>query len=147
MEHSDYRAGLRAVLDTASPQVALTLQTLADAAVTEQVDGILIDVFLDQDGSGAFDVWARFDGRDVSALDQRLADVRALFGVEWGEDGWDPDVPPRPRMWTHGELEAAIVETVAAWLDPLVPSGGPDVVWEVSTPEGTVDPILLAAQE
>ena len=138
MHPSEYRAQLTRILSASSEVVAAKLVRFQE----EATDGITIDVFVGQDGEGPFDVWARFEGADAFALDRRFDDERHLFGVVWSEDGWDPDVPARPRGWTWEELEAAIFDAVAAWLDPLVPAR---VGWELTSVDGTQDARPLGA--
>ncbi|WP_407360360.1 DUF6389 family protein [Microbacterium sp. LBN7] len=142
----EYRDALRAVLDQASKSTAARLSVLHRAA-TAGVDGVLIDVFVDQDAEGPFGVWARFEGADSFGLDRQLGDERELLGVIWGEEGWEPAVPSRPREWSRAQLEDAIVEVVAEWIDPLIPLGTPDLRWEVVTPDGATDPIQVGRQD
>lgn len=142
----DYRAALRAVLDSASQSTADRLSMLHRAATTG-ADGVRIDVFLDQDAEGPFGVWARFEGADSFNLDRQLGDERELFGVIWGEEGWEPPVPSRPAGWSREQLEDAIVEVVAEWIDPLIPTGTPDLRWEVVTPDGATDPIPVGPHD
>lgn len=131
----EYRDALRAVLDSVSPSTAVRLSVLHRAA-TAGADGVLIDVFVDQDAEGPFGVWARFEGADAFTLDRQLGDDRELFSVIWGEEGWEPPVPPRPVDWSREQLEDAIVEVVAEWIDPLIPKGTPVLRWDVATPDG-----------
>lgn len=138
----DYRRQLRAVLDAEAAAVRARLGLIRDA-VTARTEGIAIDVFTDPDASGAFDVWARFAGADSFVLDRKLDDTRCLFGVVWGEEGWEPDVPSKPRDWSRDALEHAIFETVVEWLDPLVPRGAPAVRWEIALADGADEPRLL----
>jgi len=137
---AEYRDALRAVLDSVSPSTAVRLSVLHRAA-TAGADGVLIDVFLDQDAEGPFGVWARFEGADSFSLDRQLGDGRELFSVIWGEEGWEPPVPSRPAGWSREQLEDAIVQAVAEWIDPLIPRGTPVLRWEVVTPDGATDPI------
>lgn len=116
-------------------------------AASAGADGVLIDVFLEQDAEGPFGVWARFDGPDSFSLDRRLGDERELFSVIWGEEGWEPPVPARPAGWSRAQLEGTIVDVVAEWIDPLIPAGAPDVWWEVVTPDGATDPIAVGPHD
>ncbi|MGW0041221.1 DUF6389 family protein [Rhodococcus sp. NPDC003348] len=145
MDAAEYRAEVKRILGAASADVATRLVTIHDAA-TERTDAVVIDVFVGQDGEGPFDVWARFEGTDGFALGRRLDDERQLFGVTWGERGWKPEVPPCPREWTRDQLEEIIVEVVAEWLAPLIPTSSPGLRWEVTSPEGTVDPRPLGVR-
>lgn len=140
MQTSEYRARLARILASSSDNVAGKLRRFRDAAT----DAIVIDLFVEQDGEGPFDVWARFEGPDAFALDRRFDDERQLFGVVWGELGWEPDVPPRPQGWTWDELEKAVFETVAEWIEPLLPAG--DLVWELTSVDGASEPRPLHAQ-
>lgn len=135
----DFRRQLRTVLDAESATVRDRLGLIHDA-VTDRTDGIAIDVFTDEDASGTFDVWARFAGVDSFELDRKLDDIRCLFGVVWGEEGWEPDVPSKPRAWSRDELEHAIFETVVEWIDPLMPRGAPAVRWEIALADGADEP-------
>ncbi|WP_345351169.1 DUF6389 family protein [Rhodococcus olei] len=146
MDAAEYRAELRRILDAASAGVAGRLLKIGDAA-TDRTEAVEIDVFVDQDGEGPFDVWARFVGADAFTLDRRLDDELQLFEVTWGERGWAPAVPPCPRGWTRDEFEEVIVEVVAEWLAPLIPTGSPGLRWEVTSPEGTVDPRPLGVRD
>ena len=74
------------MLDQASQSTAARLSALHGAA-TAGVDGVLIDVFVDQDAEGPFGVWVRFEGADSFSLDRQLGDERELFSVIWGEEG------------------------------------------------------------
>lgn len=138
----DFRRQLRTVLDAESAPVRDRLG-LIQAAVTDRTEGIAINVFTDVDASGTFDVWARFAGADAFELDRKLDDIRCLFGVVWGEEGWEPDVPSKPRDWSRDELEHAIFETVVEWIDPLMSRGAPAVRWEIALADGTDEPRLL----
>lgn len=142
VDAGEYRNTLRTVLDRSSTAVAARLATIR-SAVSGRTDCVIIDVFVDQDGEGPFDVWARFDGPDAFALDRRLADERALFGVVWGEEGWDPDVPARPSGWSRDELEEAIVGVVAEWLDGLVPVEATELDWLLAGHDGAFEAIAL----
>lgn len=122
-------------------QVTAVRLSAIHRVATAGADGVLIDVYLDQDAEGPFGVWARFDGPDSFSLDRRLGDERELFSVIWGEEGWEPPVPARPAGWSRAQLEGTIVDVVAEWVDPLIPAGTPDVRWEVVTPDGATDPI------
>ncbi|MFK3678732.1 DUF6389 family protein [Microbacterium sp. NPDC090218] len=146
MNTVDYRDALRSVLEPASQSTAVRLSVLHRAAAVG-ADGVLIDVFLDQDAEGPFGVWARFEGADSFSLDRQLGDERELFGVIWGEEGWEPPVPARPADWSREQLEDAIVEVVAEWIDPLIPTGTPDLRWEVVTPDGATDPIQVGPRD
>ncbi|WP_337192388.1 DUF6389 family protein [Streptomyces sp. YIM 132580] len=133
---SRYRAELRRVLDTVSPDVARRLAAIRDTA-TERTDGVVIDVFPDQDGEGTFAVWARFEGSDAFALDRRLGDDRQLLAVVHSETGWTPPVPDRPASWSAARLGDVLFDVVAEWIDALVPPDGTGLSWEVTAPDGT----------
>ncbi len=137
-DRARYRAGLRRVLDEASPAVARRLGLIRDAA-TARTDGVIIDVFPDQEGDGTFAVWARFDGADSFALDRRLGDERQLFAVVHGERGWEPAVPARPGSWSDAEFEDVLLATVVEWIDALVPADAARLYWEATVPGGTQD--------
>ncbi len=139
MDAQDYLAALRPLLAARTEDAAARLERFRRAAeeAGAGIDGVLIDVFVDQDAEGPFDVWARFEGSDAFALDRRFDDDRHLFGVEWGEDGWEPDVPPRPRGWTRDDLEEAVLDAVAEWLSPLLPPGSPEGFWRIGLPDGS----------
>ncbi|MCZ0710590.1 DUF6389 family protein [Microbacterium paraoxydans] len=132
-----YARTLRTVLDTESERVAAALGDLHRAAVEAEngVEAILIDVFVDQDGEGPFDVWARFEGADAFALDRRLDEQRHLFGVEWTADGWEPAVPSRPRRWTRDRLEEAVLVIVAEWIEGLLPADAKEGLFWVGAPD------------
>ncbi|MFD2467688.1 DUF6389 family protein [Amycolatopsis silviterrae] len=136
MDTGEYRAAVTGILGSASHETAARLEKFRAAARAEgtEIDGIVIDVFVDQDGEGPFDVWARFDGRDAFVLDRRFDDARHLFGVVWGEAAWEPAVPPRPRSWTRDDLEAAVVDVVTRWIEPLLPAGEPEEFWRIGPP-------------
>jgi hypothetical protein len=142
----EYRDALRAVLDPVSQSTAVRLFALHRAA-TAGAEGVLIEVFVDQDAEGTFGVWARFEGADSFSLDRQLGDERELFRVIWGEEGWEPPVPARPAEWSREQLEDAIVEVVAEWIDPLIPTGSPHLRWEVVTPDGATDPICVGRHD
>ncbi|WP_217131995.1 DUF6389 family protein [Leucobacter chinensis] len=133
MNSDTYRDAVWPFLAETTPQVTEVLDRLHRAATAEgvSIDGITVTVFVDQDGEGPFDVWAAFEGRDAFTLDRRFDDDRHLFGVEWGEQGWEPDVPPRPRAWSRDEFEEAVLEVVTEWLQPLTPKDGPDDFWRI----------------
>ena len=145
MGTAEYRDALRAVLESVSASTAVRLATLHRAAAAG-ADGVLIEVFVEQDAEGPFSVWARFEGSDSFSLDRQLGDERELFSVIWGEEGWEPPVPARPAGWSREQLEDAVVGVVAEWIDPLIPRGTPDLRWEVVTPDGATDPIPVGPQ-
>jgi hypothetical protein len=138
MESAEYRDALRSVLDTAS-SVAESRLAAMRATATSHTEGIVIDVSLDQDGEGTFGVWARFEGSDAFSLNQQIGDERELFGVIWGEEGWEPPVPTRPREWSHAKLEEVIVGVVAEWIHTLISPTASELRWEVTTPDGATD--------
>ncbi|UOQ57803.1 DUF6389 family protein [Leucobacter allii] len=138
----EYCVALRDVLDAVSRSTAARLSALHRAA-TAGADGVLIDVFLDQDAEGPFGVSARFEGIDSFSLDRKLGDGWELFSVIWGEESWEPPVPARPADWSREQREDAIVEVVAEWIDPLIPRGTPELRWEVVTPDGATGPIQV----
>lgn len=146
MHTAEYCDALRAVLDADSPSVSAALSTIHRAA-NARVDGVLLDVFLDQDAEGTFSVWARFEGEDAFALDRQLGDERELFAVIWGEEGWEPAVPPRPADWSAHVLADTIVDVVAEWISPLIPAGSPALRWDAVAPDGTRDPIAVGPQQ
>lgn len=78
----EYRDALRSVLDSVSQFTAVRLSATHRAA-TAGADGVLIDVFVEQDAEGPFGVWARFDGPDSFSLDRQVGDERELFSVIW----------------------------------------------------------------
>ncbi|MFJ8689663.1 DUF6389 family protein [Micromonospora wenchangensis] len=138
MEARDYADELGSILATRTAEVTsrLTRFRLAAEEAGGDVEGIIIDVFVDQDGEGPFDVWARFCGDAACALHQRFDEERHLFGVEWGEEGWEPDVPGRPRGWTRDDLERVVLEVVTEWISPVIPQGPAEKFWRISTPDG-----------
>ncbi|MFJ7724312.1 DUF6389 family protein, partial [Rhodococcus erythropolis] len=80
------------------------------------------------------------------SLNQQIGDERELFGVIWGEEGWEPPVPHRPRKWSRVELEKVVVGVVAKWIDGLIPSAATGLAWEVTTPDGTVDAVPVGGR-
>ncbi|MFF2495853.1 DUF6389 family protein [Agromyces sp. NPDC058064] len=142
MGSADYRDALRAALDTRSAVAAERLAAMR-AIATPATAGVVIELFTDQDAEGTFGVWARFDGADAFRLDRELGDERELFAVTWGEDGWEPEVPARPRGWSRDELEAAIAGVVAEWLDGLVPAEASELDWELARHDGASDTVPL----
>ncbi|MBW3356617.1 DUF6389 family protein [Streptomyces microflavus] len=142
-EHQDadgarYRAELRRVLDTSSPSVVRRLEAIRDIA-TAGTDGVTIGVFPDQESHGTFAVWARFSGADSFALDRQIGDERELFKVLWTDNGWEPAVPEPPASWSTLHLENVLFDTVAEWIELLIPPYTTDLQWEVTTPDGTQD--------
>lgn len=122
MSKEEYLAALRPILESTTEVASAQLRSLLDAA--EEADVTLtLGVFVGQDGEGALDVYAQFEGADVFALNQRLQKERHLFGVTWTEDGWEPGVPARPRGWSRDELEDVVVDEVELWVGTLVPNG------------------------
>ncbi|MGW1217191.1 DUF6389 family protein [Streptomyces californicus] len=113
-DRARYRAGLRRVLDEASPAVARRLGLFRDAA-TARTDGVIIDVFPDQ------------------------GDERQLFAVVHGERGWEPAVPARPGSWSDADFEDVLLATVVEWIDALVPADAARLYWEATVPGGTQD--------
>ncbi len=100
---------------------------------------MVVDVFPDQDGEGAFAVWARFEGADAFELDRRLGEERELFTVVRTGTGWEPPVPERPASWSAALLENVLFDVVTEWIDPLVPADATALFWEVTTADGTQD--------
>lgn len=142
VDASEYRIALRTVLDASSSTVARQLATIG-SAVAGETDCVIIDVFVDQDGEGPFDVRARFDGPNAFAFDRRFESERALFGVLWGEEGWEPDVPARPRGWSRDDLEEAVTGVVAEWLDGLIPAEASELEWLLASHDGAFEAIAL----
>lgn len=124
MSKEEYLAALRPILDAATEAASAQLRSLLDA--TDEADATLtLGVFVGQDGEGPFDVYAQFEGPDVFALNQRFQKERQLFGVTWTEEGWEPQVPARPRGWSRDELEDVVVAEVERWAGSLAPNGPP----------------------
>jgi hypothetical protein len=138
MDVRGYANELEPILATRTAEALRRLARfrLAAEEAGDGIEGIAIDVFVDQDGEGPFDVWARFEGSGAFALDRRFDEERHLFGVEWGEEGWEPGVPARPGGWTRVEHEHAVLELVAEWLSPLIPLRSPEGFWRIRTPNG-----------
>ena len=145
MQAAEYRDALRRVLESMTAVAAARLATLAEAA-TARTEGVTITVFVEQDAEGPFAVWLNYEGPDSFTLNQRFGHERELFGVTWTEDGWEPDVPPRPRGWSHADLEEAVLDTVAEWIAPMIPTTDVDLHWEVVTPDGALDPRPVGPQ-
>jgi len=137
MDAREYAGKLAVVLAPFSAEAAGRLQQFQAAALEagNGVTAILVDVFVDQDGEGPFEVWVRFEGSASFSLDRRFEEDRHLFGVEWGEEGWEPDVPARPRGWTRDDLLRAALDAVSDWVAPLLPQGAPDGFWQIGTPD------------
>lgn len=122
MDRDAYPRALRAVLDTRTDDVAARLRRIAEVVAGPdgaRVQGVVVDVFPDQDGEGTFDVWARFEGPDFFALNRPIDDVRHLFGVVHTESGIEPAVPEPPAGTTPLDLADAIAEVVAAWAEEI----------------------------
>ncbi|MFK4763111.1 DUF6389 family protein [Microbacterium sp. ZW T5_45] len=147
MTADDYATALHAALATTDTEVRRRLVLIADAAAAASVDMIVLDVFLDDDAEGPFDVWARFEGESVFVTQQRLGEDRHLVDIAWTEDGWTLDVPARPQSWSREALLDAIIDVVAGWLSGLIPSGGDGIVWTLETPDGETDPRELPSPE
>lgn len=96
---------------------ATNTSTVIADAVAESVEAITVEVFVDDDGEGAFDVWAVFEGKDVYVLNRPIDDVRNLFGVHHTESGPVPAVPWFAPGGPDFDLVEAIVEVVAPWVD------------------------------
>ncbi|WP_075205271.1 DUF6389 family protein [Leucobacter musarum] len=141
-----YPAALREVLDTMAPDAQRRLAIVADAARAAGLTEVVLDVFVDDDAEGPFDIWARFPEESVFETQHRVGDERQIIGVEWTEDGWDPDVPPSPRGWGRIELEHAVLTAVTGWIAQLLPEASADQLWTLETPDGATDPIELRAQ-
>ncbi len=133
MENTEYATVVAEILARFSPSALERLDRLFSAAHSDgvSIDGMVIDVFIDQDAEGPFDVWARFEGHDAFALDRRFDDERHLFAVEWNASGWTPAVPERPEGWIRGDLEDAVTVAVTRWLEPLLPSHSPRGFWRI----------------
>lgn len=134
----DYSEHLKPILASCTENVSRQLAKFWSAATEagDTVTGVRIDVYVDQDGEGPFDVWARFEGDAAFTLDRQFDAERHLFGVEWGEDGWEPNVPRRPRGWTRDDLERAVLEGITEWISPMVPPGSREGFWQIGTPYG-----------
>lgn len=124
MSKEEYLAALRPILERATVAASVQLSSLVDAAKEADV-ALTIGVFVGQDGEGPFDVFAQFEGADVFALNQRFQKERHLFGVTWTEEGWEPQVPARPRGWSRDELEDVVVDEVDRWVKVPAPTSPP----------------------
>jgi len=130
VDEQTYRRRLRDVLDAHGSELDRRLRAIAAAATgpqAERVTGLAVEVFLDQDGEGAFDVWARFEGADSFALNRPVDGVRHLFGVVHGERGLEPDVPPLGAGFDGGAVVLDVVTSWvrAAWESAPAPAGLP----------------------
>jgi hypothetical protein len=143
MTVSRYADALRATLDAHSDDVRERLAFLGDVARAQGDRDVIVEVFVDDDAEGPFDVWARIDGFNAFELEPLLADRRHLFGVTWLEDGWEPSVPDAPRGWSRDRLQEAVIDTVASWLSDLLPADRAGFDWAVESPDGSSDPRLL----
>ncbi|XBB69418.1 DUF6389 family protein [Nocardioides sp. WV_118_6] len=134
MDRDAYLPALRRILDTRTADVTARLRRVAEVAAgpdAARVQGIVVDVFPDQDGEGTFDVWARFEGPDLFVLNKPIDDVRHLFGVVHTEDGLEPAVPEPDGGGTGFDPAEAIVEVVTAWIEEIWVSVGSTVPLEV----------------
>lgn len=124
MERDDYLRALRSTLDTHTAAVSERLRRIAEVAAGPdgaRVTGVVIDVFPDQDGEGAFDVMARFEGPDSYVLNRPIDDVRRLFGVVHGEGHFEPDVPALTPGRESFDPEQAMLEAVTEWIEAILP--------------------------
>ncbi|KZE89500.1 DUF6389 family protein [Microbacterium sp. TNHR37B] len=140
MDVREYRDALRSVLESTEAETLRRLGLISRAAAEADIEEIVLDLFVDDDAEGPFDVWARFEGESVFVTQQRLGDERQLVDVVWTESGWEPPVPDRPSGWTRADLQEALVDVVAEWLTALLPTGAADRVWVLQTPDGEIDP-------
>ncbi|MGW9113970.1 DUF6389 family protein [Microbacterium sp. NPDC055683] len=140
MDHTEYQRTVLTVLDGATTASSACVAAIHRATVNAGA-GVLIEVFVDQDAEGPFSVWVWFEGDDAVALDRELGVEHERFGVIWGEEGWEPPVPPRPVGWSRQLLTETIVAGVAEWVDPLIPSRTTVVHWEVAPHDGIADGI------
>ncbi|MBU2694376.1 DUF6389 family protein [Pimelobacter sp. 30-1] len=134
MDRDAYLPALRRILDTRTADVTARLRRVAEVAAGPDgagVQGIVVDVFPDQDGEGTFDVWVRFEGPDFFALNKPIDDVRHLFGVVHTEDGLEPEVPEPYGGGTAFDPGEAIVEVVTAWIEEIWVGVGSAVPLEV----------------
>ncbi|MFJ4255160.1 DUF6389 family protein [Microbacterium sp. NPDC090003] len=140
MASDPYADALQLVLGTHDHDVRERLALLDEVARAQGDRDVIIEVFVDDDAEGPFDVWARLDGLNAFELEPLLGDRRHLFGVAWTEDGWEPPVPGSPRGWSRDQLQEAVIDTVAHWLSDLLPADRAGVDWTVESPDGSSDP-------
>ncbi|MDQ6525271.1 DUF6389 family protein [Nocardioides sp. LHD-245] len=141
MDEDTYRRRLAGILGDHTGDLTARLRAIAEASAGpagERVAGVVVDVFPGEHDEGAFDVWARFDGPDVFALNRPIDDVRHLFGVTYGERGFEPDVPAFGAGEPDFALAEVIVDVVASWVEPVWAAVAPPSVpaFEVTRADG-----------
>lgn len=136
-------AYLRSLIEAINPEREAVRERLlaVAAAATPAISAIAIDLFVDQDAEGPFDAWARYEGPGGTELNLLVGDARHVFGVNWGELSWEPDVPPRPIGWSREDLEAALFTGFGDWLSELIPSPTTHgILWELHLPDSGAEP-------
>ncbi|MFK0403899.1 DUF6389 family protein [Microbacterium sp. NPDC090225] len=140
MASDPYADALHLVLAAHDDEVRERLRLLDEVARAQGDRDVVVEVFVDDDAEGPFDVWARLDGLNAFELEPLLGDRRHLFGVTWHEHGWEPAVPEPPRGWSRDQLQEAVIDAVSTWLSALLPADGRALDWTVESPDGSSDP-------
>lgn len=123
MNQKDYQAALRQVLDKHSDQAQAKLTALI-AALPPKAREIRFGVFPDQDGEGTFSVVISLEGPDLYVLNKAVDAHRNLFDVRHTSSGVSPSVPTFALDGAQFDVQNAIVDTAADWIETLWDAAG-----------------------
>lgn len=123
MNQHDYQAELRRVLDKHSDRAQAKLTALI-AALPDKAREIQFGIFPDQDGEGTFSVVISLDGPDLYVLNKAVDAHRTLFDVRHTASGVSPAVPTFGLDAAPFDVQNAIVDTAADWIEALWMAAG-----------------------
>lgn len=123
MNQQDYRATLRRVLDKHFDKAQATLAALI-AALPPKAREIRFGIFPDQDGEGTFSVVISLEGPDLYVLNKAVDAHRTLFDVRHTSSGVSPAVPTFALDAAEFDVQNAIVDTAADWIETLWDAAG-----------------------
>lgn len=118
MNEHEYRKALSVILEdhTASARIKLA-EVLKN--LPRQARSIQIVVSPEQGGEGAFSVHVTLDGPDLYVLNKAIRGWAELFTVRHASYGLDPPVPLMDAFGETFEVNDAVVDVAAGWVQRI----------------------------
>jgi hypothetical protein len=115
---AEFQAALHDVLAEHAAQALQRIQRTLER-IPQNARSLDFEVFASQDGDGAFDVRATLDGPDLYVLNKAIAESAEVLGVTVTAAGMSPPVPAVDAEVVDFDVNDAIVDCVALWLQSL----------------------------
>jgi hypothetical protein len=148
VDELEYRSILQGVLADHTEFAATQLGSILDH-LPQMTRAIEIEVFPDQDGEGTFSVRVGLDGPDLYVLNKAIGEWAELFSVRHTEHGLEPSVPLMDPFEESFQVNDAVVDCAAEWLQGVWRAlGDPNVEVPITVvghdDYGTITPLTLA---